>query len=376
MSSKHREKEASDETKSGTLISSGLGVVDEILRRWSAGVREHRSQEGVAAQRALNDRVGKIARGEPVLPRLDRVMYAEAAIDLREYDTSSGGRDVKEAGYKLAHLGGFFAHYRLAAIGPAGTTRYTVKRLEEGASNATINRELAVLGRMLRLAYENGKLARLPLIRKLKEAAPRQGFLSGTSTRPCAGTCPTTSRPRARSRTRSAGGCRAKCSCLSADTSTSPPARCAWIPAARRTARAGWCTSRRTSRSRSRHAWTPCRSASAGSCRTCSRTSPGRSERGHSAATSGRRGRPACKAAGVPGMLRHDFRRTAVRNMERTGISRSVATKITGHKTEAVYRRYAIVSDADLRAAAAQIADGYNHGYSQAREVDAALVSV
>ena len=83
----------------------------------------------------------------------------------------------------------------------------------------------------------------------------------------------------------------------------------------------------------------------------------------------------ACQAAGVPGALRHDFRRTAVRNMERTGVSRSVATKITGHKTEAVYRRYAIVSDADLRAAALQIADGYNHGDSEAREVDATRVS-
>jgi integrase len=61
--------------------------------------------------------------------------------------------------------------------------------------------------------------------------------------------------------------------------------------------------------------------------------------------------RTACRKASVPGMLTHDFRRTAVRNMERTGVPRSVATKLTGHRTEAVYRRYASVSDADLRAA-------------------------
>lgn len=46
----------------------------------------------------------------------------------------------------------------------------------EHAANGTINRELAVLGRMLKLAYENGKLLRLPILRKLKEAAPRSGF--------------------------------------------------------------------------------------------------------------------------------------------------------------------------------------------------------
>ena len=38
-------------------------------------------------------------------------------------------------------------------------------------------------------------------------------------------------------------------------------------------------------------------------------------------------------------------RRSAVRNMERRGLSRSVAMQLTGHKTEAVYRRYAITSD-------------------------------
>jgi len=82
----------------------------------------------------------------------------------------------------------------------------------------------------------------------------------------------------------------------------------------------------------------------------------------------------ACTKAGVPGMLQHDFRRTAVRNMERQGVPRSVATKLTGHKTEAVYRRYAIVSDADLRAASLRL-DGHNPGHSDAAAVDSRSLS-
>jgi hypothetical protein len=58
------------------------------------------------------------------------------------------------------------------------------------------------------------------------------------------------------------------------------------------------------------------------------------------------------KAAGVAGRLFHDPPRTAVRNMERTGWARSVATKMTRYKTESAYWRYAIVSDADLQEAA------------------------
>ena len=57
----------------------------------------------------------------------------------------------------------------------------------------------------------------------------------------------------------------------------------------------------------------------------------------------------ACIAAGVPGhRIVHDFRRTAVHNLERAGVSRSVAMKLIGHLTESVYRRYAIVCETDL----------------------------
>jgi hypothetical protein len=64
----------------------------------------------------------------------------------------------------------------------------------------------------------------------------------------------------------------------------------------------------------------------------------------------------ACQKAGCPGMLRHDFRRTAVRNMERVGVARSVATKVTADRSSSVYRRYAIVSSADLQEAVKKLA--------------------
>jgi integrase len=65
--------------------------------------------------------------------------------------------------------------------------------------------------------------------------------------------------------------------------------------------------------------------------------------------------RSACRKAGVPGHHVHDFRRTTVRRLEQAGVSRSVGMKLTGHKTESVYRRYAIVSKSDLEEAARRL---------------------
>jgi integrase len=64
----------------------------------------------------------------------------------------------------------------------------------------------------------------------------------------------------------------------------------------------------------------------------------------------------ACRRAGLIGMLPHDFRRTAVRNLERASVPRSVAMKLVGHKTESMYRRYAIVSSRDLTEGVAKLA--------------------
>ncbi|MBV8139346.1 MAG: tyrosine-type recombinase/integrase [Deltaproteobacteria bacterium] len=63
----------------------------------------------------------------------------------------------------------------------------------------------------------------------------------------------------------------------------------------------------------------------------------------------------ACRQAGVSKRHVHDFRRTAVRDLERAGVPRSAAMKMSGHQTETVYRRYAIVDEGMMREAAEKL---------------------
>jgi integrase len=78
-----------------------------------------------------------------------------------------------------------------------------------------------------------------------------------------------------------------------------------------------------------------------------------------------RRGRPvgdfdrawttACRAAGCPGKLFHDLRRTAAGQPRRAGVPEGVALQVTGHRTRSIFDRYSIVDDEDIREALVKV---------------------
>jgi len=82
----------------------------------------------------------------------------------------------------------------------------------------------------------------------------------------------------------------------------------------------------------------------------------------------------ACKKAGCAGRLFHDLRRSGVRQMIRSGVPQNVAMKISGHATTAMFRRYDVCSEEDLKAAAESV-QRYNAAQSATAAQQSNVVS-
>ncbi len=131
------------------------------------------------AKRLLRKREGEIAAGEFLGPKTERVSFEELAGDfLNEYQINNRKSFIWVKRRIDLHLTPFFAGLRAVNITTDRIRAYVTKRREEGASNGSINRELAALKRMFNLASEMTppKIGRVPYIPMLKESNVRKGF--------------------------------------------------------------------------------------------------------------------------------------------------------------------------------------------------------
>jgi integrase len=220
-----------------------------------------------------------------------------------------------------------------------------------GKASGTINIELDTLKRALRLAHENGKLAKVPAIRMLKPNTPRSGFFEPEQFKAVSAALPADLTLVAL--IGYTYGWRLCCEVLTLtrrqvdlDTGTlrlepgstkNGEGRIVYLIAELRASIA-----EQLARVKAME-------------RQTGRITPWlfphlranyRGQRRKNFVTTWQR---ACQRAGCEGMLRHDLRRTAVRNMVNAGVSERMAMKVMGHRTISVFHRYHIVSPSDLQ---------------------------
>ena len=309
---------------------------------------------------------------------MDRITYDELARDLRLHYETTGTRGLKEADTRFKALKPFFAGRRAVSITGSLTEESVQYRLKAGVTPATVNRELATLIRMLRLGYERDKVAKLPVVHKLTEAPPRAGFFERADFEAVRRTL----RPDLQLAVTIAHsyGWRMQSEVLTLGLS-----QIDLIASTMRINPGG----SKTGEGRIVYLSTEVKRMLEDQIervrtlsRTLGRVIPFLFPHLIKGRFQGQRIRDfrkswtrACKVVGLSGMLRHDLRRTAARNLIRSGVPEVVSMRITGHRTRSVFDRYNIVSPGDLQDAARKMADGHNLGHNAPSPLDSVTVS-
>jgi integrase len=339
-------------------------------------VESARTDDKTAAKNLLRIREGDISRGLPVTPKVGRLRFEEAAADVVNDYKVNGRRSLDEVERRIRkHLQPFFGGRRMSTITAADVRSYIAHRLatpivtgsgdeqrSRRVSNAEINRELTTLKRAFSLAVQGGKLLHAPHIPLLKENNIRTGFFEReafdrvcrhlpaplaavmrfdyvTGWRIASEVLPLEWRQvdfaeRLNPSQRLPGTVR-----LDPGTTKNDEGRVfPFTDELHAVLEAQWAEAERL-----RRRGTLCPLVF------------------HRDGTPIKRfeklWKEACRAAGCPGRIPHDLRRTAVRNLVRAGVPERVAMQLTGHKTPSVFQRYNIVSDDDLAAAAQRLSD-------------------
>jgi integrase len=135
------------------------------------------SESEAQARKLLKKRLGEMGRGRLIGPVEEKVTFDAMSQDfIADYQTNRK-RSLRSAKLSVGHLQAFFGLDRALDITTDRIRIYISHRQGEGASNSSINRELAGLKRMFSLAVQAGKLSSRPYIPMLEENNARQGFL-------------------------------------------------------------------------------------------------------------------------------------------------------------------------------------------------------
>jgi integrase len=314
------------------------------------------------AKKLLREREHLADTGVPITASVGRVTFGDAAADLITDDTTNRRRSRRVVALRVKkHLTPVFGRQRLMSITTADARAFAARRQAAGASNASINRDLILLKRMGTLAMQAGKLTVRPYIPLLKERNIRQGFFEPAQLTSLTRHLPAQMRPIAafacitgwrtpseilplewRQVDMQAGEVR-----LDAGTTKNGDGRV--FPFTTELRRVLADQQRIAEQFTQAGVITPHVFIYTVGQKTGTRITESAFNKAW---------RQARVAAGCPGRIPHDFRRTAVRNLVRAGVPERVAMQLTGHKTRAIFERYNITSPHDLREAAQRL-DAY-----------------
>ena len=319
--------------------------------RESTGLRDKAGAK--AAKDLLKKRLGEMGIGAFIGPAAEKVTFDELGALVSADYKANGRKSLWRAEMAMKRLAEHFAGMRALTI-PARAGAYIAARQADKASAATIRYELSILRRGFTLAYQARLLPQRPFIPSLEVRNTRSGFFEEKELRGVLKRLPAELRPVVefayltgwrrgevfslewRQVDFQAGMVRLEPGTTKNDEGRTFPFGA--IPALALLLKAQ--RDYTTAVEREKQRIIPYVFHRRGRRILCLRDAWA----------------DACEKAKVPGRLFHDLRRTAVRNLERASVPRSVAMKLTGHKTEAVYRRYAIVSEADLSAGVRKLA--------------------
>lgn len=306
------------------------------------------------AVRLLRQRLAELGQGRAPIAE-DRGTF-EALAKLIEQDyTINGRRSWDRVKRGLAHLRTAFANTVAADLTPAAITAYKSRRLGAGAAPATVQYEIAALRRMCSLGVEHQLISHRPAIRGLKVDNARQGFFTREQLEALLPKLP--HEIRAVIAFGFYTGWRIRAEVL--------PLRWEQVDLAAGEVR----LEVGTTKNREGRTFPFARFPALEQLLEGRRAATDAAEASRGVAVpwvfhrNGKRIRDlrgawekACQAIDLDGLVPHDLRRSAVRNLVNAGVPQDTAMKLTGHKTAAVFRRYNIVTRSETDEAVAKLA--------------------